>query len=138
MAKQGRGSLQSISQLVLPIRGAVHSTSMPMLRKHAAFWFVDETSAVEFALQDVIGRSISLSQAIWPPTLRASSIYCLLRSPRLEIELTAIGRPENRIKRALSHLEELTTTSSLGLNLGLVSLAVLTAATGVAILVNAS
>jgi chromosome partitioning protein len=108
---------------------------------HTTFWFVETLADVEFDLQDVIGQSVPPRQAILTTRIEGLDLLpATLALARLEIELTTMARREDRIKRALGHVEDLYdyVVIDLAPNLSLISLAALTAATDIITPVSAT
>jgi len=74
---------------------------------HATFWFVEDPEEIEYDLHDVIAGGVEVSR-----TVRASRIEHLdlipatLALARLELDMIAMVRREDRIDRALDPLKE--------------------------------
>jgi len=108
---------------------------------HATFWFVETLDNVEFDLQDVIGQSVPPRQAILSTRIEDLDLLpATLALARLEIELTTMARREDRITRALGHVENRYdyVVIDMAPNLSLVSLAALAAATDIITPVSAT
>jgi chromosome partitioning protein len=99
---------------------------------HATLWFLDDPTAIAHDLQDVLARGLPLAEAVQPTTVPGLDLLpSTLALARLELDLVALPRREERLRRALAApLPYAYVVVDLAPSLSLVSLNALAAATG--------
>ncbi len=103
-------------------------------QSNATFWFVDDPDDLDYDLEDIVSKGTPIDKVIRSTRIEGLDLLpATLGLALLDVELVSLTRREDRIKRALSELDDRYDVAVLDLapSLSIVNLAALVAATDI-------